>query len=151
MVDVAVTEHPDCYDEQQPSGSSFAGDVDEPPVLAPGGSSRYKVKRKMRPQTGVESLARLIRAPMTDDEIAWRTLARCRGADNDEFFPSRGKSGDPAKGICRGCVVMEECLEWALAARVPGVWGGTNEQQRDEIRRGRVGGAPALGQLAFAL
>jgi WhiB family transcriptional regulator, redox-sensing transcriptional regulator len=36
-----------------------------------------------------------------------------------------------AKGICLGCDVREECLEYALSIREPhGIWGGLNENER---------------------
>ena len=44
----------------------------------------------------------------------WQDDANCLGVDPDLFFPERGASTREAKEVCRGCVVREECLEFAL-------------------------------------
>lgn len=148
--DVDTADQDDCYRGPEPSGSpSFAGDTDEPSdASGPGGSSR-----RHRAQSGVESLARLFREPIPEAEVIWRSQAACLrlGAANSEFFPSRGQSGQGTQTRwCDVCPVVEPCLEWAIDHRVPGVWGGTNEQQRDEIRRDRAR-VVLPKQLAFAL
>ena len=50
-----------------------------------------------------------------DDEASWQADANCLGVDPDLFFPERGASTKEAKAVCRGCVVREDCLEYALA------------------------------------
>jgi WhiB family redox-sensing transcriptional regulator len=45
----------------------------------------------------------------------WQRQANCMGVDPDLFFPERGASTREAKEVCRGCVVREDCLEYALA------------------------------------
>lgn len=40
-----------------------------------------------------------------------------------------------AKAICNGCQFITPCLEYALLNDVVGVWGGTTEQDRKELRR----------------
>ena len=47
----------------------------------------------------------------------WQDDANCLGVDPDLFFPERGASTREAKEVCRGCVVREQCLEFALAER----------------------------------
>ncbi len=43
-----------------------------------------------------------------------------------------------AKRICKRCPVQDECLEYALKARIRvGVWGGLSAKERDEILRQR--------------
>lgn len=77
----------------------------------------------------------------------WRTRARCRQVegqpapvDPELFFPI-GTSGpalaqtSEAKQFCTPCPVREECLRWALAAGVEGVWGGTSDDERRAERR----------------
>jgi WhiB family redox-sensing transcriptional regulator len=70
----------------------------------------------------------------------WRTLAACRSADSDLFFPisSSGPSlaqVAQAKAICAGCPVRRECLAFALRThQVHGVWGGLSEQERHPLR-----------------
>lgn len=72
------------------------------------------------------------------------TLLRTKGACRDHpqalFFPDRsqGPNGsDPAKEICEGCPVRQECLDWALTAPEEfGVWGGTTPTERRRMRHG---------------
>ena len=79
----------------------------------------------------------------------WKARANCMGVDPDLFFPERGMSTREAKEVCRGCVVREDCLEYALAnGEKFGIWGGLSERERRRIRRarsmvGRPGGATA--------
>jgi WhiB family redox-sensing transcriptional regulator len=68
----------------------------------------------------------------------WQKQANCRGVDPDLFFPERGASTREAKEVCRGCVVREDCLEYALANRERvGIWGGLSESERRPMRRAR--------------
>jgi len=79
----------------------------------------------------------------------WKARANCMGVDPDLFFPERGMSTREAKEVCRGCVVREDCLEYALAnGEKFGIWGGLSERERRRIRRARAmvrrtGGATA--------
>lgn len=80
---------------------------------------------------------------------AWRRKAACVDSDPEVFFPEdvggRSRSGsrtrDPyaeARAICADCPVTEPCLEEALAdPETPGMWGGTTEGERRQIRADR--------------
>ena len=69
----------------------------------------------------------------------WKSHANCMGVDPDLFFPERGMSTREAKEVCRGCVVREDCLEYALAnGEKFGIWGGLSERERRRIRRARA-------------
>jgi WhiB family transcriptional regulator, redox-sensing transcriptional regulator len=71
-------------------------------------------------------------------ELAWQRQANCMGVDPDLFFPERGASTREAKEVCRGCVVREDCLEFALTnSEKFGIWGGLSERERRRIRRRR--------------
>jgi WhiB family redox-sensing transcriptional regulator len=84
---------------------------------------------------GSELLAELLDAA---PERSWQRQANCMGVDPDLFFPERGASTREAKEVCRGCVVREECLEYALAnSEKFGIWGGLSERERRRIRRAR--------------
>ena len=76
------------------------------------------------------------------DEVAaesWQAFANCLGVDPDLFFPERGASTKEAKQVCQGCVVREDCLEYALAnGEKFGIWGGLSERERRRIRRQRA-------------
>ncbi len=71
-------------------------------------------------------------------EPVWQRQANCMGVEPDLFFPERGASTREAKEVCRGCVVQEDCLEYALAnGEKFGIWGGLSERERRRIRRRR--------------
>jgi WhiB family redox-sensing transcriptional regulator len=86
--------------------------------------------------------------------VDWRDRARCLDEDPDLFFPI-GTSGPAlaqaaaAKAMCRRCPVITQCLDWALANyQDAGVWGGTTEEERREMRRSGVAArvpVPAAG------
>ena len=79
-----------------------------------------------------------ISIPVTEDK-SWQDMANCLGVDPDLFFPERGASTREAKEVCRGCVVREDCLEYALAnGEKFGIWGGMSERERRRIRRQRA-------------
>ncbi len=65
------------------------------------------------------------------------------GIDRGTFFPTDGRGVVIAKKICQGCVVIDECLEYALNNRIDhGVWGGQSERQRRKILKERKSTAP---------
>ncbi|MGD1011655.1 MAG: WhiB family transcriptional regulator [Acidimicrobiales bacterium] len=69
----------------------------------------------------------------------WQCRANCMGVDPELFFPERGASTREAKEVCRGCVVREDCLEFAIAnGEKFGIWGGMSERERRRVRRARI-------------
>jgi WhiB family transcriptional regulator, redox-sensing transcriptional regulator len=84
-----------------------------------------------------------LEAPVASDSDetveSWQMFANCLGVDPDLFFPERGASTKEAKQVCQGCVVREDCLEYALAnGEKFGIWGGLSERERRRIRRQRA-------------
>jgi WhiB family redox-sensing transcriptional regulator len=72
-------------------------------------------------------------------ERAWQDQANCLDVDPDLFFPERGASTREAKEVCKGCIVREDCLEYALAnGEKFGIWGGLSERERRKLRRQRA-------------
>ena len=71
----------------------------------------------------------------------WRHRARCTIDQAELFFPISVNDDDQtrkAKAVCARCPVRDECLRWALdAAEGHGVWGGLDEVERRQLRRGR--------------
>jgi len=68
----------------------------------------------------------------------WRQDANCRGLSPSLFFPERGESTKHAMAVCAACTVAAECLAYGLTLRGregAGIWGGTTERQRRNIRR----------------
>src|SRR4026207_1403991 len=84
----------------------------------------------------------------TDDQ-SWQASPNCLGVDPDLFFPERGASTREAKEVCRGCIVREDCLEFAITnGEKFGIWGGLSERERRRIRRARGPARP--GGAGFA-
>jgi WhiB family redox-sensing transcriptional regulator len=68
----------------------------------------------------------------------WRDLAACREIGYVPFYPGKGESPNAAKRICAGCDVREQCLAEALDdPDADGVWGGTTERERRDLRKKR--------------
>lgn len=73
------------------------------------------------------------------EDRGWQARSNCMGVDPDLFFPERGASTREAKEVCRGCVVREDCLEYALEnGEKFGIWGGMSERERRRLRRARA-------------
>ncbi len=74
--------------------------------------------------------------------FGWVVRGLCREVDPEVFFPSPGRSAEPAKRVCARCPVSEECLAWSLEGEFPleGVWAGLTKQQRSRFGHG---GTPA--------
>ena len=54
------------------------------------------------------------------------------------------------QAVCRTCPVMETCLKWAMdSGQQAGIWGGTTEKERENLRR-RRNRAAARSQQAEA-
>jgi WhiB family redox-sensing transcriptional regulator len=74
------------------------------------------------------------------DPGGWADSAACRDADPEHFFPiGQGDvaSREAALSCCRVCPVVNDCLAHALRDRtLHGIWGGTDEVQREALRRG---------------
>jgi WhiB family transcriptional regulator, redox-sensing transcriptional regulator len=89
------------------------------------------------PLAGYRRVAMRLAALEPDD--SWRALAACRSGElpTAAFFPGRGESGEAAKAVCAGCPVRQPCLDFAVATNQPGVWGGTSDRERRQMRRGR--------------
>lgn len=70
----------------------------------------------------------------------WINQAACRGLgdrDRRTFFSTNAADIRHAKTICRHCPVRAECLDHALRAHEPYVWGGESEQDREHTRQQR--------------
>lgn len=77
-----------------------------------------------------------IHDPINDD--TWMDHALCQDVDPGVFFPERGQPTAPAKRICAACPVRAECLSYAVDRYMThGIWGGTSERERRQIRADR--------------
>lgn len=86
---------------------------------------------------GAQPLATLVALP------PWMRDALCSEPDYVDlpFFPERGQTPAPAKAVCVGCLVRQDCLDYAVTLDLPGIWGGTSEGERVALRRGNQRGA----------
>lgn len=68
----------------------------------------------------------------------WWEAAACQDAEPDVFFPVSQHdqiSRRVALSFCGRCVVRDACLQVALEDRsLIGIWGGTDEVQRAQLR-----------------
>ncbi len=61
--------------------------------------------------------------------------AACAGtSDPDAFFSFRDVRLDQARNICRRCPEVRPCLVWALTHNERGLWAGTTEEQRHDLK-----------------
>ena len=70
--------------------------------------------------------------------VPWESDALCREHPEVNFYPNPYESSEPAKAVCGECLVKRECLVFALSNRDAfryGVWGGTDPEERRELRR----------------
>ena len=79
----------------------------------------------------------------------WRDQAACRDRDARQFTDPRPGTDDVRKALatCATCSVREACLAAALrhsAEADIGIWGGTTEQTRHQIRTGHLSVEQAL-------
>jgi WhiB family redox-sensing transcriptional regulator len=102
------------------------------------GDGQTAATRRLAVRDGSLLVAAGLSAQGSVAERAWQLQANCMGVDPDLFFPERGASTREAKEVCRGCVVRDACLEYALVhAEKFGIWGGLSERERRRIRRRR--------------
>ena len=78
------------------------------------------------------------------ERSVWRAKAICKGLPISWFFDPVEtvlEGGPNVRDICRRCPVSVECLEEALTyenqADLGGIWGGTDENERKQIRKER--------------
>src|ERR1039458_1461903 len=66
----------------------------------------------------------------------WHQQALCRGEGVAMFVRAPKADYGRLRAVCGACPVRTECLEFALADdSLIGLWGGTTDVERREIRR----------------
>jgi WhiB family transcriptional regulator, redox-sensing transcriptional regulator len=82
----------------------------------------------------------IVRKPKLAESEDWRAKASCRDADPEIFFNVH--TINEAKGVCRECPVIAQCLAFAedtdnngLLLGAVGVWGGLSETERRDMRK----------------
>lgn len=86
----------------------------------------------------------------------WASQGACLDSDPDLFFPIAPsgpalQQAAKAKAICARCLVRTDCLSYALeTGQDAGVWGGTTEEERRQIRTERMSGPTGRAQDPLA-
>ena len=68
----------------------------------------------------------------------WHADGLCQEHPEVSWFPGRSESPEPAKALCRACLVRGECQTWAAGQgpALQGVWGGLSDNDRRRLRDG---------------
>ncbi len=70
---------------------------------------------------------------------SWHADAACREHPELSWHPELGESAAAAKAVCSGCLVVDECLAYAVAGpSLGGIWGATSARERGGLRRART-------------
>jgi WhiB family redox-sensing transcriptional regulator len=78
----------------------------------------------------------------------WAETGTCAEVDPELFFPldEDGPGSIPARRLCAGCPVLQQCQEYALASGMSaGIWGGLSTAERDKLVRARQRAARSSG------
>lgn len=73
---------------------------------------------------------------MNYTDVDW-TQASCLGTDNESFFPEPQRwttNNRTAVRICKECPILDDCFSYAIKHEYHGIWGGTNEKDREKYR-----------------
>jgi WhiB family transcriptional regulator, redox-sensing transcriptional regulator len=69
----------------------------------------------------------------------WRSISACRDLPTGVFVSADAmgpREERAAKAVCSGCLVIDDCLAYAITHDVPfGVWGGLTMVERRPLRR----------------
>src|SRR4030095_14235546 len=100
-------------------------------------------------------------APLADplptanrDRKDWSKESKCKGLPSLFTGDETLANVRAVKAICDSCPVFSECLGYALATGVPGIWAGTNTSQREAMKVNRrilQNSVPVEPELSFYL
>ena len=76
-------------------------------------------------------------APSNRQRKDWMKEAKCTPYPALFTSDETPKSVKGCKAICGDCPVIAECLGYALAHDIPGIWAGTNSSQRKAMKVNR--------------
>jgi len=64
---------------------------------------------------------------------------KLHGRRSGPLLPGAWSVDPRGQEVCRGCVVRDNCLEYALdSGEKFGIWGGMSERERRRLRRARA-------------
>jgi WhiB family redox-sensing transcriptional regulator len=155
--DHMAQEHPDFHWEPRSLEDSLLGAAHRRRHLSPRYPPDYKaaplpVSNPKKSEAG-ESVDRL--HPTGGNNEPWIDRAACAGLDPTLFFGFENETEEEsqareakAKGICVGCPVADDCLEFALATNQRfGIWGGLDAGERASELRRRAARSRTSGRL----
>lgn len=67
----------------------------------------------------------------------WMQEGSCRNTTIFIVLADTKSEKEQSKKVCRDCTVKSECLDYALANNEQGIWGGTTDKDRRNIKRQR--------------
>ena len=155
--DHMVQEHPDFHWEPRSVEDSLLGATHRRRHLSPRYPPDYKAAPLPVSSTGQseggESVGRS--HPTRGTNEPWIDRAACAGLDPTLFFGFENETEEEsrareakAKGICVGCPVADDCLEFALATNQRfGIWGGLDAGERASELRRRAARSRTSGRL----
>lgn len=59
----------------------------------------------------------------------------CAQADPEMWFADDVETQNKAIAICQHCPLQSDCLQYATEHMVQGIWGGTRETTRHQLRK----------------
>lgn len=68
------------------------------------------------------------------------SVTACESYPSDYWYSDNLADRMFAKKICATCPVINLCLEYAIAAKEQGIWGGMTRQQRDLLQYSSAAG-----------
>lgn len=74
---------------------------------------------------------------MRTPSLQWMNDALCAEIGVEPFFPEANENPRQAINTCNRCEARMKCLDYALALpfNPAGIWGGTTERERRDLRR----------------
>jgi hypothetical protein len=75
------------------------------------------------------------------EDPKWMKLGACVGSDVNNFFIEFGSTHNykaVIENFCNVCSVKQSCLQYALDNHAVGIWGGTTNRGRRNLRREKV-------------
>jgi WhiB family redox-sensing transcriptional regulator len=97
------------------------------------------------PLSAASATLAVVSAPTDRDDLlaftgwqrpAWQKDAACKEFPHLSWFPERGETARRQIAICNGCLVRDECRQFAVESGDLGIWGATFDRERSRLRRG---------------
>lgn len=79
--------------------------------------------------------------------LKWKQRGNCVGEPPYIFYSSNLNLLEEARGICQGCPVQMQCLEYGIEHNEYGIWGGKTESERQFLRRSAYVQAVPLNEI----